>query len=229
MPIPLDGKREKDRFSENREVNVGATSSGDAVLIVTPHWPIFSLFGISINICKENPVDKSRGYNPSPGTADGNKKADNQDGGADDPGTGTADINVDGKADNLGTSISTVNTDARANNSGKGIGIEDANGKVNNSGKSIRTADADRGADNLGRKMDITDVNERVDNSGIGIGKVNGGVENPGTNIADADGANNPNTNADDGADGQVVVSNKACLSFFSLHKALFIVIFFLN
>ena len=149
-----------------------------------------------MSVCGEDYIGKGGRDNPE---------------GVDNPGKGpnTPDLDdKDGKTNDLGTGTDTSVTDIierRVDNSCKSINIPDTdntNQEANNPGKNIHILEAD--------------VDGRADNPGIG------------TNIPNADTnrrADNPGIKSVD-ADGQVVASDKARASFFSLSKAFFFISF---
>lgn len=215
--ILLDGKKKGDRcsFGGNRRTKVEKTSSENVFLIILLYWPNLHLSRISIGVCKDSHIEKSRGNNFGLGKG----KVD-RDGGVNNLYTGIDIAGTDKKAKNLSISIDTPNPD----------NINDIDKRVNNLGIGKDKADADKKINNLCIGIDIIDINAdkradlgiNIDTAETDIGKkAKLGIS---TDIAEVD--------ADRKADNlkiriidthrQVTTSNKAHLSFFSLYKVFF-------
>lgn len=110
LPILLDKKKERDRYSKNRKVKIEVTFSKNVFLIVILHWFILHLFKTSINICKKNHVKKSGRYNPSLNTANKNKIIDNLDKRANNLNISIIDKNINKIENNLNRSRDTADT-----------------------------------------------------------------------------------------------------------------------
>lgn len=168
MPILPDKKRKKDKRLENREVKVGAILFENVFLIIMPHWPIFCISRISVNVYKKDHIEKSKRYNPGFNTIDRDRRLNNP----------SISISIaNGGTDNLSTSIGIVDKDIRANNLSTNIGR--ANKKANNSSISIDIADADEEAKNLSGGIGIANKDKKADNLSISTSVANRRMNNP--------------------------------------------------
>ena len=203
LPIPLDGKRRRNRGAFGEKASSEAAllilplhnSSEDALLLLPLHPLIVSsslhllAAKSGVGVFGKDNARKGRGDDPGSISTDGRTGADN-------PGTRT---DADAGADDLGT---TVDNSGRATDD-PGIAADNSGIAADDPGIGM---DADAGADDLGTAADDPGTGTDAD----------AGADNPGTRT-DADaGAVNPGTAA----------SNKArarTASLFALHRALFL------
>ena len=199
LPIPLDGKKRGDRCSLGG-AKVGGASFKDAFLIIPLHYLSLCFQGTGVGVLGENHVEKGGG--------DDLGRVDNPD-----TSTDTSDRDdTDGGANNPGTDTeipATDNKDGKADKPSTSTdtpATDNTNGETDDPGTGTDTPDTDNTdgeANNTGTGTDTLDAD------------ADGGVDDIGTRTADAN--------------KQVVASNKAHASLFSLRKALFFFSLLLN
>lgn len=113
--------------------------------------------------------------------------------------------------------MSITNTNKRVDNLSTNI----VDGKADNLSISTNTTDIGKRANNLGRDTSTADIDKRAENLNTGTGVVDRKTDNLGISIS--------NTDANKKVNRYTVTNNKAYVSFFSLYKTFFILIFFLN
>ena len=154
-PIPLDGKRKRNKCLLGR-AKVGGASSDDSLWIIPLDWLSFCLSRIGVSVCGKNYIGKSGEDNP--------RRADDLGTGTDIPDTN----NINGRVDNQSRDTDILamdNIDREVDNPGTGTDTPDTdniNRGADNPSIGTNTLDknADGGADDLGTR--IADVDRQV-------------------------------------------------------------------
>lgn len=209
---PINGKNNSD--GRSREAKVGAAPCKDAFLII---WSYLNFYfpRIGVDIYRDDYILKDK---DNPGIDIIDRRMDNLNTTVDTNRTynpGKDKIDIDG-ADNTGTGRANVDRDGRADK--PSIGIVDTN-RIENPNKGILNANRVKDP-NIGTTN--TERDGKVDNSGIGTADTDG-AEFPGIGIANIDKDKDPY--AGRRLKGWVTTSYIAHPSIFFLYKVLFLLI----